>query len=112
TLFRSTIWHMVNLKPSVGRRRPWIFSMSFASSNSFMPIGWVRMRSISISLELASAIILPSIFSGDVLGLRGPAHWRFGVPELVGCLPAFGHRRIDEARRHAVHADVGPERQR
>ena len=63
-----TIWHMVNLKPSVGRRKPWIFSMSLASSNSFMPIGWVRMRRISINLPAASANILPSIFSGGVHG--------------------------------------------
>ena len=63
-----TIWHMVNLKPSVGLRTPWIFSMSAGSSNSRMPIGWVRMRSRSISLAEASASIAPSIFSGGVHG--------------------------------------------
>ena len=33
-----------------------------------MPIGWVRMRSSSISLAVASASILPVIFSGGVQG--------------------------------------------
>jgi hypothetical protein len=63
-----TIWHMVNLKPSVGLRTPGIFSMSAGSSNSRMPIGWVRMRKSSISLALASASIAPVIFSGGVHG--------------------------------------------
>jgi hypothetical protein len=63
-----TIWHMVNLKPSVGLRSPWIFSIPAGSSNSFIPIGWVRMRSSSISLPLASAIILPVMVSGGVQG--------------------------------------------
>src|SRR5471030_81903 len=163
-----TIWHVVNLKPSVGLRTPWIFSMSAGSSNSFMPIGWVRMRSSSISLAVASASIAAVIFSGGVQGgvlvpggrvctfmvssvllstsgtsgevqptvgdddfpgnvvvgdegchkvgdvgrLGGALHRRLGVPQLVGGLPAFGHGRIDQARRHAVDADVGPERQR
>ena len=63
-----TIWHMVNFMPSVGLRTPWILSMSSGSSNSFMPIGWVRMRSSSISLLLASASMAPVIFSGGVHG--------------------------------------------
>ena len=63
-----TIWHMVNLKPSVGLRTPWIFSMSLGSSNRRMPIGLVRMRSSSISLLLASASMAPVIFSGGLHG--------------------------------------------
>src|SRR6185312_9542876 len=38
------------------------------SSNSRMPIGWVRMRSRSISLAEASASILPVISAGGVQG--------------------------------------------
>ena len=63
-----TIWHIVNFMPSVGLRTPWTLSMSAGFSNSFMPIGWVRIRNSSISLPVASASILPSIFSGGVQG--------------------------------------------
>jgi len=63
-----TIWHMVNLKPSVGLRTPLILSISAGSSNRRMPIGWVRMRSSSMSLLLASASMAPVMVSGGVHG--------------------------------------------